>query len=479
MRPVIHLVLWTLYASCALGRRGGRTGGDDDDDDDGRQGRDGDGDDNDDGGGGKMPELPEPASPSAVPSSPASTLSPPSSSTSAQDAVQPTPVLKGDRTCVNEIMCVGITVNGSATTFDLSPFSPDDVPGWMAIGFGEQMAGSPMIIMWANPDGSLTLSQRQAEDCVQPSVVANPPHTATVVSTASGDLMGPQPTFSFSIPTLAQDELALIWAYCDTNPGAPDTDTTITQHLDSGAFVMDVSQPLASLAAPSPSSGSSLVPGQAPMANPQARSPLDELRIYESMIKAHAVMFGIAFLVLLPSGALVARLTRTWNRFWFPAHWLIQFFLAGPLVVAAFGVAVSAVKRHRTGHFNDTHKKVGLALFILYIVQCAIGAFIHFVKSPKRTRRPPQNYGHAIVGLVIFGLALYQVHLGYTFEWPVFVATSVVPHGVSIAWTIWAVGIPLLYALGLVLLPRQWRQERRLAEEKPVALEQTQQRPDM
>lgn len=130
---------------------------------------------------------------------------------------------------------------------------------------------------------------------------------------------------------------------------------------------------------------------------------------------------------------------------------------AGPLILAAFIVALLAVKRHHTGHFNDPHKvriqlivrrrrvthnhpqKIGLALFILYIVQCAFGTFVHFVKSSRRTSRPPQNYVHAILGLAILGLALYQVHLGYTREWPLLVATSVVPHSVSVAWTVWAV----------------------------------------
>jgi Eukaryotic cytochrome b561 len=61
---------------------------------------------------------------------------------------------------------------------------------------------------------------------------------------------------------------------------------------------------------------------------------------------------------------------------------------------------------------------VGVALLALYIAQCVLGAFIHFVKIPFGFKRPPQNYGHAILGLTILGLALYQVRLGYKEEWP-------------------------------------------------------------
>lgn len=36
-----------------------------------------------------------------------------------------------------------------------------------------------MVIMWANADGTITLSQRQAPATVMPTPVANPPHIAT------------------------------------------------------------------------------------------------------------------------------------------------------------------------------------------------------------------------------------------------------------------------------------------------------------
>lgn len=38
---------------------------------------------------------------------------------------------------------------------------------------------TPMVIMWANADGTITLSQRQAPATVMPTPVANPPHIAT------------------------------------------------------------------------------------------------------------------------------------------------------------------------------------------------------------------------------------------------------------------------------------------------------------
>jgi len=61
---------------------------------------------------------------------------------------------------------------------------------------------------------------------------------------------------------------------------------------------------------------------------------------------------------------------------------------------------------------------LGKVLLGLYLAQCALGAFIHYVKIPFRFGRPPQNYGHALLGLVTIALAFYQVRLGYRQEWP-------------------------------------------------------------
>lgn len=46
-------------------------------------------------------------------------------------------------------------------------------------GFGRQMTNTPMVIMWPNPDGSVTLSQRSTLFHTMPSVDANPPRVAT------------------------------------------------------------------------------------------------------------------------------------------------------------------------------------------------------------------------------------------------------------------------------------------------------------
>ena len=94
----------------------------------------------------------------------------------------------------------------------------------------------------------------------------------------------------------------------------------------------------------------------------------------------------------------------------------VVFFLcviaAGPVIVAGFALGVASVKSAGVEDLDDTHKKWGVAIFVLYIVQLLLGAVIHWVKPASWTvhkKRPIQNYLHAVFGLVIIGLAFYQV----------------------------------------------------------------------
>ena len=113
-----------------------------------------------------------------------------------------------------QTMCISAAVNGSevecmnacpvpvprVTELDPSrcpnqyweshPWMAGDVSGIMiselglnrsvSSGFGKQMAGTPMVIMWPNSDGTVTLSQRKAPYETQPTLDSNPPRVATL-----------------------------------------------------------------------------------------------------------------------------------------------------------------------------------------------------------------------------------------------------------------------------------------------------------
>ena len=60
-----------------------------------------------------------------------------------------------------------------------------------------------------------------------------------------------------------------------------------------------------------------------------------------------------------------------------------------------------------------TEQRIGLFIIGLYIAQLVLGLFIHYIRIPFPAfgHRPPQNFLHAVQGLVILGLANYQVRL--------------------------------------------------------------------
>jgi hypothetical protein len=80
------------------------------------------------------------------------------------------------------LLCVSAIVNDNSTVTYVLQSTDAASLGWMAIGFGTQMPGTPMVIMWPNTDGSITLSQRQASGHVQPTVVTSPPRVASKVA---------------------------------------------------------------------------------------------------------------------------------------------------------------------------------------------------------------------------------------------------------------------------------------------------------
>jgi len=297
-----------------------------------------------------------------------------------------------------------------------------------------------MVIMWPNADGTVTLSQRQASAEVMPTPVASPALVATAVPSLSTGLSSSQPQLAFTISGSATKQ-NIIWAFGGTKPAAA-PDSTLVQHLESGATTLDLTQTLASSTG---NSGSSSV--DVP------------LLPYQKTIIAHAAVATFGFLFLLPAGALLARFTRTTSSKWYSGHWIIQAGIGGPVVIV--GCILGFVAAHQMGaETHTTHKTLGVVLLALYIVQCALGAFIHYVKIPFRFGRPPQNYAHAVLGLTTIGLALYQVRLGYREEWPNATGRGPIDNGVNIVWIVWVVLLPVLYFGGLAYLPRQLRQER-------------------
>ncbi|EKM54903.1 uncharacterized protein PHACADRAFT_259069 [Phanerochaete carnosa HHB-10118-sp] len=189
---------------------------------------------------------------------------------------------------------------------------------------------------------------------------------------------------------------------------------------------------------------------------------------YEKHIVAHGILMTIGFLFLLPLGAIIARYLRTFSPFWFRLHWIIQWVLALPIIVAGLACGISAVNLMGGPSLNDTHKKWGVAIFVLYIFQLLVGALVHFVKARflPILGRPIHNYFHAVFGIFLIGIAFYQVRTGFRVEWPLYTGRGPLNNAANIVWIVWLVLVCTAYLAGMLFLPRQYRQEREARDTK-------------
>ncbi|KDQ15108.1 hypothetical protein BOTBODRAFT_32087 [Botryobasidium botryosum FD-172 SS1] len=357
----------------------------------------------------------------------------------------------GDSFCDNTGICVTATVNGSNILYALKAPMPASKLGWIAVGFGDQMPNSPMIITWPNSNGHITISQREATAHVMPQVQSDPLRIASLVPDQVS-LSGDTTTIVVSVPNDSKTKVNQIYALSTTRPSSDDPAATLVQHLTSGTFTLDLAKTLPSSNGTTGSSGT----------NHPAVFTSPPFTMMEKKIIAHAVLCSLGFLIFLPIGALLARF-RVVNPYWFKLHFMVQLGLAGPVIIAGWALAVNVVGENGGPHFSDSHQKAGLALFILYIIQVLVGLFIHYVKPSAPRARPPQNYFHVVIGLSIVALAFYNAHKGYSYEWPAFTGRTT-PKGVNIVWIIWVVIMPLTYFAGLSMVKRQYANEKQARE---------------
>lgn len=213
-------------------------------------------------------------------------------------------------------MCIKATVNGSTVEYALTSTGKANL-GYMAMGFGQTMANSPMVIMWEN-SGTFMLSQRQATGEVTPTIVDSPDRVATVEKSASVSASNNVATYTYTIPSDGTTgEQNVIFAYSDTQPDGDDSSASIIQHIDSGAFKLNLS------GSPSNSSSSNSSSSSSGSSSEDDSTPLLS---YQKVIVAHAILLTVGFLFFLPTGVIVARYLRTTTPSWFQGHWIANFF---------------------------------------------------------------------------------------------------------------------------------------------------------
>ncbi|TCD60420.1 hypothetical protein EIP91_010212 [Steccherinum ochraceum] len=384
--------------------------------------------------------------------------------------------LTGDSWC-GTLMCVKATVNDTLVTYELKSLNQ---LGWMSIGFGGHMSDTPLVIMWPNANGSITLSHRQATGHVQPTPVASPPRTARI-SQHTNLTSQASPTLAFDIPKNNDTLQQLIWAFGVTRP-PPDSDSTLEQHQDAGPFTLDLTKVLddsgnsnagdngddpATAAAPTSAiiatTTSSLPtftppPPQSP-AQPSSSDPENKVHKseHDSLLLAHGALSFLGFAVLLPASVLAARWGRTRTDRWLKIHWFINVVLSVPVCVVGWVLGPLSVSRRGRKHVVNEHQILGVVVFALYMLQLLLGTLIIQRRAKPSTPHPPRNIVHVVLGLSILILCFVETKTGITRD-PQFSSDTV--KILTALWAAWTIIIPSSYLIGLKDLRRQRDQER-------------------
>ncbi|KAN0138267.1 hypothetical protein V8E53_003730 [Lactarius tabidus] len=341
-------------------------------------------------------------------------------------------------------MCIECDVEGTTARYTLRTTGSQPL-GWMAIGFGRYMGDSAMVVVWPTRDAdgnysSVTLSQRKAPYETMPLPDLDPPFIA-MLSLADTSVSAENPQIAFTRPAPEDGMQNIIWAFGRTSPESADADAPFSIHQRMGRGTLNLTR-----VAPSPAE-----PSESPEPSPTPTPPLHQPQPEESDEKVedgsggsasfvHGALCTAGFLLVLPSGALVARYAKvTGSARAFQLHRLLQFGLAGAFI-AGGSIAYLFTDNH---HSSPTHKVGGAGLLLLYVVQCAIGSWVH--RTPAERRTGAQGALLQIMGVAIILLAFIETWLGIASE----------GHNKRI-WSIILFTVPVLYVIGVMTVQRKF-----------------------
>ncbi|CAD6885720.1 unnamed protein product [Tilletia controversa] len=369
----------------------------------------------------------------------------------------------GDQYCKNTL-CISAVYDDEALSVQYKAIFTGSGVGWIGVGQGNQMVGANMMVGWPTSDGKVVLSQRTTSSYVQPTTQLVKAQ-AFVPNTDASTTNSSMTVLSWTFPVqagFASSKTSHIWAMSTVSPNSADASATIVKHNHEGVMNMDLTKPLQTNAASSGSVSSSSAPTSDPTPTTDGPSSSsdseDALPIIRDLslrpvrlFLAHMIIMSIAWMGLVPAGILIGRYGRTL----FPASWLrvhraVQI-SAVALTIVGFGLAYQACSDAGIPHFGKTHQRVGLAMFILCIIQSFWGQIGHMIFRAKGIRYV--NFGHMLLGSVLFfGLTLWQVRSGLAlWLWQP-------PKGIAdILFPVWFGIITAAWLLGLLLLPRQHR----------------------
>ncbi|CAG8586390.1 1210_t:CDS:2, partial [Scutellospora calospora] len=209
--------------------------------------------------------------------------------------------------------CLTITIPSTMRADDVATFemtAPSTI-GWIAMGIGNSMIGSYMVMAWPTSTNSVAISQRVAYSYSVPTVTE---HQSDITLLSSSGVKDNVFTVVFTRPlvvtnsTITTASLDYIWALHTTSRPSDDPYTmTITRHNDLGHITLT-----------------------------------GGLSNYDKYIIAHGLVMFFTWGVVIPGAVFIIRFTRNITNHFVPLHWGVLVFLAVPLMIIGLLLAVAA-----------------------------------------------------------------------------------------------------------------------------------------
>ncbi|MCJ1462180.1 hypothetical protein MMC07_000780 [Pseudocyphellaria aurata] len=136
-----------------------------------------------------------------------------------------------------------------------------------------------------------------------------------------------------------------------------------------------------------------------------------EMPQYHNLIRGHAVVAAITFLLIVPSAILILRFYDGAHRRAVRIHVWLQI-LTVLLTTVVFALGWFAVGPHRS--LSNPHHGIGLAIYVMVLAQIIGGWWIHSKARTRRIHETLKAMVHRWFGSMIALLGLAQIPLGLT-----------------------------------------------------------------
>jgi hypothetical protein len=331
--------------------------------------------------------------------------------------------------------------------------------GWWSIAQGTEMKGANYALCWVNPDNAtVTISHRGATGEDDPTVQLAPSaqtfSTNDVSKSRAGVIYW---SWNMATPNSDLSSIQHIFAMNPTGPTTSDVNAHLKKHTRyQQGIKLDLTKPYTgALPVGLVASGGGVAANPSSSSSESGSGSVGEHNAYASMTTRNLYLVHMGFmlaawLIVIPAGILVTRYGRTMFA-WYPHHRNIQ--IVGLLFVfIGFFFAVGAVVYSGDSHFGSTHEKVGLAIFILVIVQSAMGVASHHIK--RRFGARVVGFIHIPFGLTLFGLSIWEIHMGFEKYKP-----KAPAYASDIVYA-WSALLAAVYAIGFYKIRRELAEHR-------------------